>query len=54
MPEVILLEDEPVLAQELCEFLDSLGYACTTAASLAGFDRLFDASRHRLAVIDVG
>lgn len=54
MPEVILLEDEPVLRQELCEFLDSLGYVCTSAASLADFERQFDPGRHRLAVIDVG
>lgn len=54
MPEVILLEDEPALLQELCEFLESLGYACAGAASLADFDRLFDPARHRLAVIDPG
>lgn len=54
MPEVILLEDEPVLRQELGEFLDELGYAPTCVSSLQEFDQRFDPSRHRLAVIDVG
>lgn len=54
MPEVILLEDEPILLQELAEFLESLGYACTQAACLADFEQQFDPERHRLAVIDIG
>lgn len=54
MHDVILLEDEPVLRQELSEFLDAQGYAPACASSLAEFMRLFDASRHRLAVIDIG
>ncbi|CAB3687637.1 DNA-binding response regulator [Achromobacter marplatensis] len=54
MPEVILLEDEPVLRQELGEFLEELGYAPSCVSSLQEFDRHFDADRHRLAVIDIG
>ncbi|MNX22014.1 Transcriptional regulatory protein OmpR [compost metagenome] len=54
MPEVILLEDEPVLRQELGEFLEELGYATLCVSSLGEFDQHFDASRHHLAVIDIG
>lgn len=54
MPEVILLEDEPVLRQELGEFLEELGYAPTCVSSLQEFDQRFDPARHHLAVIDIG
>lgn len=54
MPEVILLEDEPVLRQELGEFLEELGYAPRCVSSLQEFDRHFDPDRHHLAVIDIG
>jgi DNA-binding response OmpR family regulator len=54
MIEVILLEDEPVLRAELGEFLEQTGYAPQCVASLAEWDRHFDARRHRLAIIDIG
>ncbi|MEN4919199.1 response regulator transcription factor [Achromobacter spanius] len=54
MPEVILLEDEPVLRQELGEFLEELGYAPVCVSSLQEFDQRFDPDRHHLAVIDIG
>ncbi len=54
MIEVILLEDEPVLRAELGEFLEQTGYAPQCVASLAEWERHFDARRHRLAVIDIG
>jgi DNA-binding response OmpR family regulator len=54
MIDVILLEDEPVLRQELGEFLEELGYAPKCVSSLQEFDRHFDAGRHHLAVIDIG
>ncbi|CAB3648603.1 response regulator transcription factor [Achromobacter pestifer] len=54
MLDVILLEDEPVLRQELGEFLDELGYAPQCVSSLQEFDRHFDPTRHHLAVIDIG
>lgn len=51
---MILLEDEPVLRGELGEFLEHIGYVPQCVASLAEFDRHFDARRHRLAIIDIG
>lgn len=54
MLDVILLEDEPVLRQELGEFLEELGYAPRCVSSLLEFDRHFDPDRHHLAVIDIG
>lgn len=54
MLDVILLEDEPVLRQELGEFLQELGYAAVCVGSLEEFDQRFDPARHRLAVIDLG
>ena len=54
MLDVILLEDEPVLQQELGEFLEEHGYAPVCAGSLAEFEQRFDPARHRLAVIDLG
>ena len=54
MLPLILLEDEPILRQELKEFLACLGYAPTCVASLLEFDQHFDPHRHRIAIIDVG
>jgi len=54
MLELILLEDEPVIAQELVEFLDDCGYQVTHVADIASFNRTFDPQRHNLAVIDLG
>ena len=54
MSEVILLEDEPVLCEELGEFLQDLGYVVLCVDSIAGFRQRFDPARHTMAVIDVG
>lgn len=54
MLDVILLEDEPVLRQELEEFLEEQGYAPTCLSSLEEFEHTFDPRRHRLAIIDIG
>ncbi len=54
MTELILLEDEPVLAVELDEFLRECGYQVTMTNSLASFVAAFDEQRHRLAVLDLG
>ncbi|MFT3719708.1 response regulator transcription factor [Pseudorhodoferax sp.] len=54
MLDIILLEDEPILSQELGEFLEEQGYAPLRLDSLQAFDRHFDPKRHRLAVIDIG
>ncbi|MGY6269583.1 response regulator transcription factor [Achromobacter denitrificans] len=51
---VIVLEDEPVLRQELADFLADLGYAPLCVADLDEFEKGFDRARHRLAIIDVG
>lgn len=54
MIDLILLEDEPVLAEELEEFLGECGYRITTTDSLAAFASAYDERRHQLAVIDLG
>lgn len=54
MTDLILLEDEPILAQELGEFLNESGYRTTTVNSLAAFEQCFSPQRHHLAVIDLG
>ncbi|GAC1030901.1 response regulator transcription factor [Pseudomonas sp. No.21] len=54
MIDLILLEDEPILARELSEFLGESGYRVTPANSLASFAEAFDEQRHHLAVIDLG
>ncbi len=54
MPDLILLEDEPVLRQELAEFLGDSGFVVTEAATLAEFEQRFDPRRHRLVILDLG
>lgn len=54
MAQVILLEDEPVLREELAEFLVSQGHPVTVASSVAEFMRVLEPSRHRVAVLDRG
>lgn len=54
MTGLILLEDDPILRQELCEFLDDCGYTTTAAADLEAFQRLFQPQQHQLAVLDLG
>lgn len=49
-----MIEDEPVLREELADFLSSHGHRVDAADSLAGFDRIFEPERHVLAIIDVG
>lgn len=54
MLDVILLEDETVLREELCEFLTGCGYRVDAESSLEGFRRRFDPVRHGIAVLDLG
>ncbi len=54
MSDLILLEDEPILREELADFLASCGYQVDAVASLAEFRARFVASRHRLAIVDLG
>lgn len=51
---LILLEDEPILRQELQEFLGTLGYTPTCAATLREFEQRFDPQLHRIAILDIG
>lgn len=54
MAHVILLEDEPVLRDELAEYLQGQGHAVTTAATVAEFMQRFEPQRHQVAVLDRG
>lgn len=54
MTQVILLEDEPVLRDELADYLRAQGHAVTPAASVAEFMRVFEPNIHRVAVLDLG
>lgn len=54
MAQVILLEDEPVLREELAEFLEDQGHAVTVAATVAEFLRNFQPNLHQVAVVDRG
>ncbi len=54
MFDVILLEDEAVLRDELCDFLSDCGYRVDAESSLAGFRKRFDPTRHGLALLDLG
>lgn len=54
MLELILLEDEPMIAEELAEYLCDCGYRVTLVRDIAAFTKAFDAKRHSLALIDLG
>ncbi len=54
MAEVILLEDEPVLREELTEFLQAQGHRVTVAATVAQFMEVFRPREHQVAVLDRG
>lgn len=54
MAQVILLEDEPVLREELAEFLDGQGHAVTTTATVVEFMQRFKPDVHQVAVVDRG
>lgn len=54
MLDVILLEDEKILREELCDFLAACGYKVDSESTLEGFRQCFDPSRHGLAVLDLG
>lgn len=54
MAKVILLEDEPVLREELAEFLSDQGHHVTTAASIREFMAVFQPMVHQVAVVDRG
>ncbi|WP_417284583.1 response regulator transcription factor [Comamonas sp.] len=54
MFDVILLEDEAVLRDELCDFLSDCGYRIDAESSLTGFRQRFDPTRHGIALLDLG
>lgn len=54
MASVILLEDEPVLREELAEFLQTQGHVVSASATVAEFMQLFQPEKHQVAVIDRG
>lgn len=54
MARLILLEDEPVLREELEEFLVEAGHAVTTAGTITGFHRVFVPGLRAIAIIDLG
>lgn len=54
MAHLILLEDEPILREELTDFLQTRGHAVDSAASLAGFHAVFNPAAHEIAIIDLG
>lgn len=54
MANLILLEDEPVLREELAEFLETAGHRTTAVGSLAAFGQAFVPNEHQIAIIDLG
>lgn len=54
MASVILLEDEPVLREEIAEFLETQGHVVSASATVAEFMRLLQPEKHQVAVIDRG
>jgi len=54
MANVILLEDEPVLREEVADFLHAQGHQVAVAATVAQFMALFRPDSHEVAVLDLG
>ncbi len=58
MTHLILLEDEPVLREELTEFLEARGHQVTSVADIAKFRSAFipmaQVGGHLIAIIDLG
>lgn len=47
------MEDEEVLRAEVGDFLCELGYRVDLATTCAEFEKLFDRSRHKVAILDL-
>ncbi|MGZ3159460.1 MAG: response regulator transcription factor [Burkholderiaceae bacterium] len=54
MAHIILLEDEPVLLEELTEFLQTAGHSVTPCNTIASFRQAFSPKEHSVAIIDLG
>jgi DNA-binding response OmpR family regulator len=51
---LILLEDEPVLREELAEYLEEANHAVTTADTVGAFREVFVPGLHAIAIVDLG
>lgn len=51
---LILLEDEPVLREELAEYLAEAGHEVVTIGTIADFRRVFVPGLHAIAIVDLG
>lgn len=51
---LILLEDEPVLCEEMAEFLLEAGHDVVSVGTIADFRRMFIPGLHAIAVVDLG
>lgn len=54
MTSLILLEDEPVLREELSEFLAEAGHEIVSAGTIEAFRHAFVPGLHPIAIIDLG
>lgn len=54
MVRLILLEDEPVLLQELSAFLGKAGYRVDATSNIQAFEAVFRPGEHLIALIDLG
>lgn len=54
MTSLILLEDEPVLREELAEFLSEAGHETTSVGTIEEFRHAFAPGLHPIAIVDLG
>lgn len=54
MASLILLEDEPVLCEEMAEFLGEAGHEVVSTGTIAEFRQRFVPGLHAIAVVDLG
>lgn len=54
MAHLILLEDEPVLREELTEFFTEAGHEVTPAGTIEEFRRVYVPGLHAIAIVDLG
>jgi DNA-binding response OmpR family regulator len=53
MSAILLLEDEPILREEIADFLREIGYGVDAVVSVAEFVDCFDPRRHTIAIVDL-
>jgi DNA-binding response OmpR family regulator len=54
MTNLILLEDEPILRDELAEFFSDQGHCVDAVCNLGEFNQCFDPAHHSIALVDLG